>query len=291
MYCQLGTTVFDGLKSFVTFSSQEDAVIVEYALINRKPRLQGAGIGLVTLSITIFLHQEFCVVKDEIAKLRSSLEKYESLPLLWGNGTVEGNFVIVTLSRNVVEQDPLGNIIAAQIALTLKEFIVENTADSQQQQAQQNAFATGNKQPATKSNRVNPVACNAFVSKEMSLIRSAGADVDSRMQKYRVASDNNIYALRSVGVIQKESAKLLQATADSTTYPCLANKNASVTAAWNKINIACNGLQDTISSNDTTNTVNPDVASIDYYRVNLNAGIAQLGSAVTSNLQSNALRR
>ncbi len=86
MYAQIGTTVFDGLQSFVSFSSEEEAVLVEYALINRKPRLQGAGIGLRALSISLFLHQEFCAVKDEVSKLRAAKDTYEVLPLLWGNG-------------------------------------------------------------------------------------------------------------------------------------------------------------------------------------------------------------
>lgn len=184
MFAQLGTTVFDGLKSFVSFSDDEDAIIVEHALIGRKAKLQGTAIGLRNINITLFLHQEFCKVSDEILKLRNSKNTFEVLPLLWGNGQLEGEFVIVAMSRSNSQMDSLGNTISATVSIILKENSVDDKINQQQQQAQANAFAVGDKKPPTKSNRVNPQTCNKQTSNAISYIKSNGTTVDSHCRKY-----------------------------------------------------------------------------------------------------------
>jgi phage protein U len=184
MYAQLGTTVFDGLKSFVTFSQDEEAVLVEHALISRKPRLQGAGIGLQTLTISLFLHQEFCNVEQETASLRESKNTFEILSLLWGNGKLEGDFVIKQLTVEKVQQDEQGNTYASSVNVVLLESVKDNRIDQAQQDAQQNAFATGTKKPAAKSSRINPKTCEKNISDAVSSIKSNGARVDGDLQGF-----------------------------------------------------------------------------------------------------------
>jgi phage protein U len=181
-YAQLGTTIFDGYKSFVTFAQEEGAILVEHALIGRKPRLEGSGLSLRVLTLTVFLHAEFCTVEDEITKFRNSKDTFEILPLLWGNGKVEGSFVIETMTSDKVMQDSQGNTYAALVNVVLKESVVDNLLDQQQQAAQKNAFAV-NKQPATKSKRVNPPSCQKQFSNTISRIRGYGAGVNTAMAK------------------------------------------------------------------------------------------------------------
>ena len=178
MYAQLGKTLFDGLTSFVSFSSEEEAIIVEHALINRKPKLQGAGLGLKNLSITIFLHAEFCNVKNEIAAFRVSKDSYEILPLLWGDGTLEGSFVIVSMSVKNEQMDNEGNLYAATVNLSLKESVADNTAPPP------SGFATGNKQPVTKSKRTNPSSCASQISKVLSDINCMAKQLDNDCRSY-----------------------------------------------------------------------------------------------------------
>jgi len=178
-YCQLGTTLFNGLKSFVSFSQDESAVLVEHALISRKPRLQGSGIGLQVLTLSLALHQEFCQVSQEISALRKSKDSFEILPLLWGNGKIEGRYVIEQLTVDIVQQDDFGNVYAAVVNVVLKESVTDNTLDQLQLTAQMNAFAVGDKKPATKSKRVNPPKCEKLVSDRVSDIRSRGGVINS----------------------------------------------------------------------------------------------------------------
>lgn len=178
MYAQLGNTVFDGLKSFVSFSQDGDVVLVEHALIGRKPRLQPSGLNLETITLSLFLHQEYCNVELEIAKLISSRDAFEILPLLWGNGKIEGNFVIKQLTRDKVQQDELGNTYASVVTVILKECINDNRLDQAQQDAQKNAFAV-NKKPSTKSSRSNVTTCPQQISLSITRIRSAGGMINS----------------------------------------------------------------------------------------------------------------
>jgi phage protein U len=184
MYAQLGTTVFDALKSFVTFSQDEEAVLVEHALISRKPRLQGSGIGLQTLTLSLFLHQEFCNVEEETAALRESKNTFEILSLLWGNGKLEGDFVIKQLTIEKVQQDNQGNTYASTVNVVLLESVKDNRIDQAQQDATKKAFATGSKNPAAKSSRINTSTCEKSISDAVSSIRSNGASVNTYLQGF-----------------------------------------------------------------------------------------------------------
>jgi len=184
MYCQLGIIVFDSLNSFITFTQDEEAVLVEHALISRKPRIQGAGQSLQTLTVSMFFHQEFCDVEGQVSDLRKSKDSFEILPLLWGNGRVEGDFVIKQMTVDKVQQDSQGNTYAATVNVILKEWVKENTIDQAQQDAQKNGFATGKKQPAAKSSRVNPVTCQKQISDRVSSIRSGGDRVNAALQGF-----------------------------------------------------------------------------------------------------------
>lgn len=184
MFFQLGTRQYNGLKSFVSFGEDSEAVVVEYALIGRKPRLQGVANTLTLINISFFFHQEFCNVKEEIAALKKSKSEYEILPLLSGTGEVMGEFVITQISIDRSQMDDLGNTIAADVSISMKENVQEDKRAQLQQNAVKNSFATGNKQPATKSNRKNTPTCNKTVSGYMSTINSNAAYVNKFCMSY-----------------------------------------------------------------------------------------------------------
>lgn len=230
MFCQLGTTVFDGLKSFVNWGEESEAIVVELALIGRKPKLEGAALTLDTLNLSLFLHQEFCVVEDEITSLKTSLKNYTILPLLLGNGKYVGDYVIVQMSVIRTQMDAQGNTYAATVAITLKESVPDNKLDQQQQQAVTNGFATGDKKPAVKSARVNKPNCNQTITSYIQTIKANAGKVDSLVRAYAgnslQASLINTCALS----IQQAAAKIVDAT--NTSGNCVyQNANLSSNAA------------------------------------------------------------
>jgi phage protein U len=208
MYAQLGTTEFSGAKSFVSFSSDEEAIIVELAVIGRRARLQGAGIGLRNINLSLFLHQEYCSVADEIAKLRNSKNTFEVLPLLWGNGIVEGNFVIMSLGETKTYMDDIGNTISATISVELKEYYNDDKLNGKQVEAQKKAFAVGNKNPPAKSKRANPVACEKRVSQLNSGIRANAGALNLYIQGYTNLAGRNAAVLFVLNRITEDTQKV-----------------------------------------------------------------------------------
>ncbi|SHN45942.1 phage tail protein [Chitinophaga sp. CF418] len=220
MYCQLGTTRFDGAKSFVTFNSDEEAIIVEHAIIGRRARLQGAGLGLRNISLSLFLHQEFCQVLHEVRILRQSKNSFEILPLLWGNGHIEGEFVIMTMSETKIQQDAIGNTVSTTVNLTLKESVEEDKLDKKQAEAQASAFAVGSKKPATKSNRVNQKNCEQTVSSLCSGVKANGSVLNKYCQGYTNIGDTNWRIKFVLNRIDEDAKKLadMSATSSSCAY-------------------------------------------------------------------------
>lgn len=286
MYAQLGTTIFDGAKSFVTFSKDDEPIIAEHATIGRKSKLQGIRQGLSNISISLFLHQEFCVVKDEIAKLYASANNFEILPLLWGNGQVEGYFVISRISQTKAQMDGLGNTYAAVMDVALIESIDGYNLNQQQLQAKKDAFATGSKQPAQKSTRTNPTPCDNGVAKNMSIISTNGHLVDVLIKSYTIKNVNNPKTLNALVNVKSEATLLRDKTTNSD-FPCIFGNTGATNNAGLVIETS-NALGTVIVNNDAS----PDTAAIDavkQYNTLLQTQISALKKSVSSNLKKSVI--
>lgn len=144
MFCQLGAHIFELAKTPDSISHKEDFTFAEFSLMNQANRLQPTGRGLRSYTLGIFLHQTFCKVGDEITALRTSGRNFEVMPLLWGNGKLEGSFVIISIGTETRQTDDQGNIYAATLQIELKEYI-SDPAQKQVDAATKTAFATGTK--------------------------------------------------------------------------------------------------------------------------------------------------
>lgn len=234
MYSQLGTTQFSNAKSFVSYSSDEEAIIVELAVIGRRAQLQGTAIGLRSINISLYLHQEYCNVANEVAKLRTAKNTFEVLPLLWGNGIVEGDFVIISLSEAKIYMDAIGNTIAAMVSIVLKEYHDDDKLNKKQEDAQKNAFAVGSKNPPAKSNRSNPVACEKRVSQLNSGIRANAGALNIYMQGYTNMPGTNARVLFVLKRIDEDAQKVyneaVSPTSCANSVPLLGNHAKNVMA-------------------------------------------------------------
>jgi hypothetical protein len=132
----------------------------------------------------MFLHQEFCDVESQVFDLRTSKNAFEILPLLWGSGKQEGEYIIKQITVDKIQQDNQGNTYAVMVNVTLIECEKENSLDKAQQDARKNGFATGDKNPAAKTKRKNPVSCQKQISDYLSSIRSSSDRVNSSLQGF-----------------------------------------------------------------------------------------------------------
>lgn len=286
MFFQLGTRQYNGLKSFASFGEDSEAIVVEYALIGRKPRLQGVANSLNSISLSFFFHQEFCVVKDEINALKTSKSSYEILPLLSGNGEVLGEYVIIQMSIDHTQMDDMGNTIAANISITLKENVQEDKQKQLQQAAAKNSFATGDKKPVTKSNRTNKPTCNKTVSGYTSSIDSNAAVVNKFVSAYTsyVTPNGCIQALQSM---YKQLVSL---------YNGLTSNNLSCVSNASDVQSVCSrcmsnntDLQNLLRSNFLSTF--PNKLGIQNANLSLQTGIGVLKLKLSANIKSSIINQ
>jgi phage protein U len=163
MFAQLGTIQFATAKSFSTFSERGSAKYAEHSLIDGKPRLQKTGNGLNEISVSILFHNSFCVPQTELNRLKEARDNGEILPLLWGDGTVEGDFIISDVEANKEQTTPEGTALSISVQLSLKEFVVPNKLQQEQADNRSKAKAVGNKKPVVKP-KTNADTCPQTIS-------------------------------------------------------------------------------------------------------------------------------
>jgi phage protein U len=178
MFAQLGKTVFQTLKSFGEFSEQGTANYAEHNLLDGKPRLQRTGSTLNELSIKILFHNAFCVPQDELNSLKDSRDNGEIMPLIWGNGNIEGDFVITDLQATKDEVAPNGTLFACSVSLTLKEYISPNKIQDEQANNRSKAKAVGNKKPVAKK-KLNPSPCATLIASIVNKIANHAAQISA----------------------------------------------------------------------------------------------------------------
>lgn len=121
MFASLGAIVFEPLSGFQSYGETDDAVIAQYDLIEGKPRPVFSAPGLRKLQVGLRLRQEFIIVKAARIQLRAYKDQGEVLTLTWGNGDVEGQWLIANLSMQAEQMDGLGNIIGCTVDVELVE--------------------------------------------------------------------------------------------------------------------------------------------------------------------------
>jgi phage protein U len=178
MFAQLGNTVFQNLKSFDGYSKKGSAIFAQHNLLDGKPRLQFTGLGLDELSMTIHFHATFCNPADELNKLKTSRDTAEVLGLLYGNGDVGGNYVITELTDVIEQADPQGNLFSINVSISLKEYVVPDKQQQQQQANRDNAKAVGSNNPVVKP-KINPSTCAQNISSVVSGIKAHAGGINT----------------------------------------------------------------------------------------------------------------
>lgn len=177
MFAQLGKIQFSTLKTFGSKSERGSAIYAEHAMLDGKPKLQRTGVSLTELSISIYFHHSFCNPKEELAALKAARDNGEVLPLLWGNGEVEGDFVLVDMDATTEEAATEGTVLSYTVELTLKEYVSSNKLQQEQADNRANAKAVGDKKPVAQTKENSPT-CPQMVSGLVSRIKSHAAVVE-----------------------------------------------------------------------------------------------------------------
>lgn len=203
-FATLGAVQFVKLKSFLEFSKQGGVTYAEHKPLDGKPRLQPTGNSLDELSITMRLHNTFCKPAEELKILKRYRDTFEVLPLVWGNGKVEGQFVITDISESIEDADPVGNIFSYRVSCNLKEYYTPDKKLDEQLQDKKNAAAVGDKKPVAKKKSNKPTCAktvSGIVTKIENHARMVSSYVDTN-QTGSITVRNNI-KLNLDGVIRE----------------------------------------------------------------------------------------
>jgi len=169
MYAQLGNITFDKLAGFTDFDTADEAYYAEHSLIGRKALLQPTGQALKTGTIKVALRQDFTDVAGAIALLYGMMQTFTPGNLIWGNGDVEGMFVITNIAKTNTQQLPDGALVACELNITIKEFVGDLT------QARKDAPAVN--KPENKKAVNNKPSCNSKVAAYWRKINAAYNDI------------------------------------------------------------------------------------------------------------------
>lgn len=199
MYAQLGNIVFETKEKIVTgenskekifvgfygfndFSKSTSVVYAEHKPLTGKPLLQATGLNLDDVSLSMRFHVSFCNPVKELATLKNSMDTFEILPLLMGNGRKEGDFVITGISSVVEDADRDGNIFSYMVSCTLKEFIITDRLKAEQDANRRNALAVGGLNPVAKL-KVNPLTPPQSIAKSVSAINNQAKVINGTVEQ------------------------------------------------------------------------------------------------------------
>lgn len=157
MYAKLGDIEFKELMGFDSLSDARETTYAQHPLLNGKPILDRTGEGLIEFTMNVTYHVGFCNPEDEFAKLNDARAAGTVLPFVYGNGFIEGDFVITKLDRTINKTDNSGNLEWISVAISLLEYISGNTAATQQARDKANAFAVSSNRPLPSNPNTQPV--------------------------------------------------------------------------------------------------------------------------------------
>lgn len=195
MFAQLGSIVFQGLIGFNDLSfNGDESVYAEFALINKKPRLQKTGDTLQEINFDIKFHAEFCNPAKQLAALKLAKDNGNVLPLLMGNGIYVGDYVITTMPYTVDDAFPDGTILQATVSVTIKEYIAYNKLEQKEQEARKNAIAVGDKKPII-TRPAQPVTLDTAIASKTTEVKQQAGKVDNSVNEI----ENNPSNIQAIG--------------------------------------------------------------------------------------------
>lgn len=175
MFAQLGDIRFE-VMHFSGLSGKRGAAFAEHEKADGKPRLQRMGLNLETLEMQLVFDYRFGSPTRQIKELRKLQESQSPAVLLFGSGEVRGEFVVSSLSEDVVDTDHLGGILRMEVSVELTESTDPDRKAVQARIAKAQAKAL--KSPAHSVKTLSAAALKASPVKQTEAAITAAKGVD-----------------------------------------------------------------------------------------------------------------
>lgn len=117
---ELELTALDGVNSFEETSGYNFA---EQAIATGKPILQGMGETLSEITLNIVLRGQLGHnVTELISRVNVLRKNGKPQRLVFANGSYQGDYVITGITTSVVKTSATGEIVAADLSVSLMEY-------------------------------------------------------------------------------------------------------------------------------------------------------------------------
>lgn len=159
MFALLGDIQFDLVTYFDGIEVNRATKFARHEVLDGKPVLQRTGEELDEISIELAFHSYYCDPATELKRLDDARKAARAMPFIWGNGAVEGQFVIEKLRITGQTADRFGVLTSVSASINLIEYVepqvpVEAAKAQKKRDAPARAKKGGKKKPGTKIARV-----------------------------------------------------------------------------------------------------------------------------------------
>jgi phage protein U len=179
-------SAWDDIHTFDDLTRSAKSRTASHEIIGQKPLTEYLGPDLQTLSLKIKLHAQRGVhPRDEVEKLIEYCESGQVLTFTVGGKKMGKNkWLIESVGEAVKYYDNKGNILASEVDLTLKEYVVAQYLEEQQEAQQtgkKNRFAESVKKTREIIERADAVI-KQYGNIEKAIEKGAGDLLEKHMR-------------------------------------------------------------------------------------------------------------
>jgi phage protein U len=122
LFAVLGPILFQAVGSPESLESSRGWNYAEHKTVESTPLLQWIGDELEMINLEILLHVQYSQPFTDRAALIAAAEAHQAMPLVFGNGTHRGWFVITKIAETAHQLADDGSPIAITLKLELKQW-------------------------------------------------------------------------------------------------------------------------------------------------------------------------
>lgn len=123
MFALLGEIQFELITHFDGLEINRATKYARHEVLDGKPILQRTGDELDELTIELAFHDYYCDPEAELKRLDAARLAGRAMPLIWGHGVVEGQFVIEKIRVTQQTATQYGKVTSLSASVSLLEYV------------------------------------------------------------------------------------------------------------------------------------------------------------------------
>ncbi|BAK75382.1 putative phage tail assembly protein, P2 GpU family [Pseudogulbenkiania sp. NH8B] len=156
MFALLGEIQFELITHFDGLEINRATKYARHEVLDGKPILQRTGEELDELTIELAFHEYYCDPEAELKKLDEARRAGKSMPLIWGHGVIEGQFVIEKIRVTEQTATQFGKVTSLSASVSLLEYVEPKLLEAATREKRK--AAPGRKQKGKAGSKKTPGA-------------------------------------------------------------------------------------------------------------------------------------